>query len=144
MSLPCCMHGRALVHSGYPNPWLINPLPLIGIVMGILLLRPFKGGGLLIMGLHDPLGVCNTVWSGKEMLSHNFADAAVAREECDSSTEKNMGGCQIYGPIRCRIIIGTQKATIILTTTRMFLKKLRCGICFAVPARPPFLRPKHQ
>ena len=36
-----------------------------------------------------------------------------------------MGGCQNYGPflgtldIRCRIIIGTQKGTIILTTTRM-------------------------
>ena len=35
-----------------------------------------------------------------------------------------MGGCQNYGPflgtlnIRCRIIIGTQKGTIILTTTQ--------------------------
>ena len=37
-----------------------------------------------------------------------------------------MGGCQNYGPflgtlnIRCRIIIRTQKRTIILTTTHMF------------------------
>ena len=36
-----------------------------------------------------------------------------------------MGGCQNYGPflgslnIRCRIIIGTPKGTIILTTTHM-------------------------
>ena len=36
-----------------------------------------------------------------------------------------MGGCQNYGPflgtlnIRCRIIIGIQKGTIILTTTKM-------------------------
>ena len=36
-----------------------------------------------------------------------------------------MGGCQNYGPflgtlnIRCRIIIGTQKGTIILTTTHI-------------------------
>ena len=38
-----------------------------------------------------------------------------------------MGGCQNYGPflgtlnIRCRIIIGTQKGTIILTTTHVDL-----------------------
>ena len=37
-----------------------------------------------------------------------------------------MGGCQNYGPflgtlnIRCRIIIGTQKGTIILTTTHVY------------------------
>ena len=36
-----------------------------------------------------------------------------------------MGGCQNYGPFlgtlnnRCRIIIGTQKGTIILTTTHI-------------------------
>ena len=36
-----------------------------------------------------------------------------------------MGGCQNYGPflgtlnIRCRIIIGIQKGTVILTTTHM-------------------------
>ena len=39
-----------------------------------------------------------------------------------------MGGCQNYGPflgtlnIRCRIIIGTQKGTIILTTTLIGIK----------------------
>ena len=38
-----------------------------------------------------------------------------------------MGGCENYGPFlgtlnnRCRIIIGTQKGTIILTTTHMIL-----------------------
>ena len=39
-----------------------------------------------------------------------------------------MGGCQNYGPflgtlnIRCRIIIGTQKGTIILTTTHIRIR----------------------
>ena len=38
----------------------------------------------------------------------------------------HLGGCQNYGPflgtlnIRCRIIIGTQKGTIILTTTHLY------------------------
>ena len=27
-------------------------LPLIGIIIGILILRPLKGGGLLILGVH--------------------------------------------------------------------------------------------
>ena len=42
-----------------------------------------------------------------------------------------MGGCQNYGPflgtlnIRCRIIIGTQKKTIILTTTHIALALFR-------------------
>ena len=31
---------------------LMNPLPLQGIIIGILILRPLKGEGLLIMGLH--------------------------------------------------------------------------------------------
>ena len=41
-----------------------------------------------------------------------------------------MGGCQNYGPflgtlnIRCRIIIGIQKGTIILTTTLMVQRLL--------------------
>ena len=40
----------------------------------------------------------------------------------------HMGGCQNYGPslgtlnIRCRAIIGTQKGTIILTTTHMRIR----------------------
>ena len=43
-----------------------------------------------------------------------------------------MGACQNYGPflgtpnIRCRIIIGTQKGTIILTSTHMY-KPRNCG-----------------
>ena len=38
-----------------------------------------------------------------------------------------MGGCQNYGPfwgtlnIRCRIIIGIQKGTVILTTTHIYI-----------------------
>ena len=38
-----------------------------------------------------------------------------------------MGGCQNYGPflgtlnIRCRTIMGTQKGTIILTTTHIYI-----------------------
>ena len=38
----------------------------------------------------------------------------------------HMGGCQNYGPFlgtlnnRCRIIIGTEKGTLILTTTHIF------------------------
>ena len=42
-----------------------------------------------------------------------------------------MGGCQNYGPflgilnIRCRIIIGIQKGTIILTTTHMEIMENR-------------------
>ena len=42
-----------------------------------------------------------------------------------------MGGCQNHGPflgtlnIRCRIVIGNQKGTIILTTTRMWVAQVR-------------------
>ena len=28
------------------DPWLLDPFPLIGIIIAILLLRPLKGGGL--------------------------------------------------------------------------------------------------
>ena len=41
-----------------------------------------------------------------------------------------LGGCQNYGPFlgtlnnRCRIIVGTQKGTIILTTTQMYFEVL--------------------
>ena len=40
-----------------------------------------------------------------------------------------MGGCQNYGPflgtpnIRCRMILGTQKGTIILTTSPILVRK---------------------
>ena len=34
----------------------INPCPLMGIMIGILILRPLKRGDLLIMGLHRGLG----------------------------------------------------------------------------------------
>ena len=45
------------------------------------------------------------------------------------TTQKHMGGCRNYLPfwgslnIRCRIIIGYQKATIILTTTHILFPK---------------------
>ena len=49
-----------------------------------------------------------------------------------------MGGCQNYGPflgtpnIRCRIILGTQKGTIILTATHshIYIYKEICFIVF--------------
>ena len=34
------------------DPELISPLPLMGILAGIPILRPLTGEGLLIMGLH--------------------------------------------------------------------------------------------
>ena len=46
----------------------------------------------------------------------------------------HMGGCQNYGPflgtlnIRCRIIIGIQKWTIIFTTTHMNISRNRGGM----------------
>ena len=43
-------------HSDIPKPY--NPdqkkLPLIGIMLGILILRPLKKGWGLFRGLHDP------------------------------------------------------------------------------------------
>ena len=45
-----------------------------------------------------------------------------------------MGGCQNYGPflgtlnIRCRIIMGTQKGTIILTTTHIGILRVYQGL----------------
>ena len=47
---------------------------------------------------------------------------SVAESELESQG-RHMGGCQNYGPflstlnVRCRTILGTQKGTIILTTT---------------------------
>ena len=41
------------------DPLFINPLPLIGIITGILILRPLKGRGLLILSLdYDRLATC--------------------------------------------------------------------------------------
>ena len=53
--------------------------------------------------------------------------AALAHPTTAAAVADNMGGCQNYGPllrtldIRCRTIIGTQKGTIILTTTLLLL-----------------------
>ena len=60
-----------------------------------------------------------------------------------------MGGCQNYGPflgtlnIRCRIIIGIQKGTIILTTThmkithRILLLRLGFNVCCETACTSP-------
>ena len=54
-----------------------------------------------------------------------------------------MASCQNYGPFlgtlnkRCRIIIGTQKGTIILTTTQLLCKRGTCaGLTFDRPWAP--------
>ena len=58
-----------------------------------------------------------------------------------------MGGCQNYGPflgtlnIRCRIIIGTQKGTTILTTTHISLKPRSCGYSWDSSGTPVHLVP---
>ena len=58
---------RLLPRGGPYNPGLgfrvqglglINPLSLMGIINGIQTFRPLKGGGLLIMGLHDSTKWC--------------------------------------------------------------------------------------
>ena len=56
-----------------------------------------------------------------------------------------MGSCQNYGPFlgtlnnRCRIIIGTQKGTIILTTTHIATNlKVDCGRSQVSSLRSPF------
>ena len=36
----------------HADPSLIHPLPVVGIIMAILILRPLKRGELFIMGLH--------------------------------------------------------------------------------------------
>ena len=36
------------------DPELMNRLPLMGVIVGILILRPLQGGSLLIRGLHYP------------------------------------------------------------------------------------------
>ena len=49
----------------------------------------------------------------------------------DLSLTCDMGGCQNYGPflgtlnIRCRIILGIQKGTIILTNAHVFMARLQ-------------------
>ena len=55
--------------------------------------------------------------------------------DCPETWLYYMGGCQNYGPflgtlnIRCRIIIGTQKGTIILTTAHMGALKNSGSLC---------------
>ena len=38
--------------ANYPRPVLNKPPPLKGIIIGILIFGPLKGGASLIMGLH--------------------------------------------------------------------------------------------
>ena len=64
-----------------------------------------------------------------------------------------MGGCQNYGPflgtlnIRCRIILGIQKGTIILTTTHIEfvvnIGECMCGVSIGVPCLLPII-PKND
>ena len=62
--------------------------------------------------------------------ARTFQDRSVPKQAA-SGWSSHMGGCQNYIPflgtlnIRCRIIIGIQKGTIILTTTHMFLFSCR-------------------
>ena len=57
-----------------------------------------------------------------------------------------MGGCQNYGPfwgalnIRCRIIIGTQKGTLILTATHIYIYTCICVCVRASIVSGAFLR----
>ena len=44
--------GSSIAKAPNPDPSSIDHLPLIGIIVGILILTPVKGGGLLIRGLH--------------------------------------------------------------------------------------------
>ena len=46
----------AVPDSHYGRPLTNKPRPLIGIIVGILIVRPLKGRGLLIMGLHYSSG----------------------------------------------------------------------------------------
>ena len=43
---------NSIIISVYPDPLFVNPLPLVGIIIGILILRPLEGGWLLSTGLH--------------------------------------------------------------------------------------------
>ena len=49
----------------------------------------------------------------------------------------HLGGCQNWGPLlgtlnnRCRIIVGTQKGAIILTTTHLVSEGFRIGFRFS-------------
>ena len=62
----------------------------------------------------------------------------------------HMGGCQNYGPfwdtlnIRCRIIMGTPKGTIILTTTHIHICIYICSRCKVVVRRHPRLSGREQ
>ena len=56
-----------------PDPRLVNPLLLIGIVIRILRFRPLKGGGVLIMGSTLGSGTCSDVSASQrvqEVLLH--------------------------------------------------------------------------
>ena len=61
-----------------------------------------------------------------------------------------MGGCQNYGPllgppkIRCRIILRTQKGTIILTTTHMYIHMYRVASILILRLRVGFLDGPHS
>ena len=98
--------------------------------------------------------------SVKYPLAHSIQHMHV----CTVHTHAHMGGCQNYDPfwgtinIRCRIIIGTQKGTIILTTTHIlvtqvhvkafslhrFLHTKRCFLRFGFRRLPKTETPKTE
>ena len=53
LALTSCVSVRVIFSvKGSCRPQINKPPPLNGIVIRVLILRPLKGGGLFIMGLH--------------------------------------------------------------------------------------------
>ena len=86
-------------------------------------IRSWRTGGLRF--LQSTTRTC-----GFESIGLNSADGCceilrLCRFSSSRSSGRHMGGCQNYGPFlgtlnnRCRIIIGTQRGTLILTTTHI-------------------------
>ena len=84
----------------------------------------------------------NSVWSRFRVQDFGFQEIqgswfltltlaqvqAKSEDKGKEAKQKHVGGCQNYGPFlgtlnnRCRIIIGAQKGTLILTTTHVSLQ----------------------
>ena len=120
-------------NCSYPKPKYPNPKAYIPLCIPIH--PPLKGPNYWVLG---PSGyeVSRKV-SGVQSLD------CQAKKLKPSPSRNHMGGCQNYGPfldtrnIRCRIIIGIQKGTIILTITHI-------GIRGSFPKRGrPQYRPKN-
>ena len=63
------LHYWGIVSNPTPQPLIPT---LIGIIIGILILRPFKGGGLLVMGLHQSLYI--RIWAQISKILWQFSD----------------------------------------------------------------------